>query len=114
MDILKELLDLIVMLTWAAIGALAALLQQVVGAMGQLSQTQAQMCASLILFGVVGAWFVRKVNWFKLKMLAPQTVTLRTEKTPIQVVMEDLGGCLVSLVFLVVLLAIGYAFLKGR
>jgi len=108
-DFLKELLDLVFRLIWALIDGLAALLQRAAGTVSQLSQVQAQMCAGLILFGIVGAWFIRKVNWFNAKMFSPQTVTLRTDKAPFEVMMADLKGCLASLLILGILALIAYA-----
>jgi hypothetical protein len=113
MDLVQELLDLIGQVVWAVVDGLASFLQTLSGSMSQMSDSQAQVCAGSLLFLVFGAFVVRRVNWFKLKLFEPQTVTLRTEKTPWQVLADDTKGCFLSMILVVVLAIIAYSLITG-
>ena len=113
MEFLQNFLDLFRQFVWGLINGLASMLQELTGSMSQMSEAQAQVCASSLLVIGFGAWVVRKINWLKMKMFAPQTITLRTDKTPWQVVADDMRGCLFSVFLVLMLAALVYSLVTG-
>lgn len=113
MEFLQNLLDLFRQFIWAFTNGLASILQGLTSSMSRMSDAQAQVCASSLLVIGFGAWVVRKVNWLKMKIFQPQTITLRTDKTPWQVLADDMRGCLFSVFLVIVLAAIVYSLVMG-
>lgn len=113
MDFIRELVEIIGQVVWAIVDGVATALRQLSGNVAQMSEAQAQVCAGTLLVVLVGVWVIGRVNWFKLKMFQPQTVTLKTDKTPWQVVADDTKGCLLSLILLILLAVIVYSLIAG-
>jgi len=72
-----------------AVGWLSPVVQRFFLAFGiPIDAVAAQFVASLLLLGLV-AWLFRKVFWGKPKMFEQQKITLKTEKSPLSVVVGD-------------------------
>ena len=101
MGFLKWLLQGLLELWTLAVGWLSPVVQRFFLAFGiPIDAVAAQFIASLLLLGLV-AWLFRKVSWGKPKMFEQQKITLKTEKSPLSVVVGEiscigLAGVIVS------------------
>jgi hypothetical protein len=84
----------------AAVEVLASAVQGFLGLFGwNVSALTAELLGLLVFAGFI----VRLVFWpivSKPSAFKPQTITLYTTKTPWEVVMGDVGGCLKSIIIL--------------
>ena len=90
MDFLRWLMEGIAKLWTQAINLLAPFFQRLFTALGlPIEAAAAQFLAALFILGFV-AWLFRRVFWGKPKMFEVQKITLKTEKTPLAVVVGDM------------------------
>lgn len=83
--------------------------------MVDMTESEAQLIATLILGLVVFAWVARRTIWSGgFGMFKPMTITLQTTKTPFQVLKGDAKSCFVTIVALVVLAVFLVSLVFGR
>jgi len=113
---LGSIFDAFVRLMQGLVNAVAAMITSVALAFGtELEASVAQFLAAVLLV-VVAAYLVRRILWRTpgFSSFKPQTVVLHTNKTPIQVVWEDMMGCLGRVVLAIIIVAIGYVLFMGE
>ena len=104
MDIVRQVLVWIGEFIQAIINVLAQLILGLSSSMVDMTEAQAQLIATLIVSLIVLAWVARRTIWSDgFGIFKPMTITLKTERTPWQVLKDDLRSCLVTILALIVL-----------
>lgn len=115
MDIIQRLLEVFAGFVWMLIDGMTQLILGVAGSMVDITEAEAQTMAIAFWVLVFFAWFARRTLWrSSFGMFRPMTITLTTSRTPWQVMMEDMRGCFVTLIAIVVFVAVLYAVASGR
>jgi hypothetical protein len=90
MDFLRWLLQGVVELFTKTVSLLAPAIEGLFAGFGlPIEAEMAQFLAALVLL-VCSAWFFRRVFWGKPKMFEPQKIVLKTERSPLGVVVSDI------------------------
>ncbi len=115
MDFVRQLFSWIGSFIQAIINVLAQLILTLSGSMVDMTESQAQSIATLILGLIVFAWVARRTIWGGgFRIFRPMSITLHTTETPWQVLMNDLRSCLITILALIVLLVFLVSLAYGR
>jgi hypothetical protein len=110
MEELGRVLERSLDLFWRVVGLFEPLVQRLAGAFDvDLGPAGTRFWSAIVVLSLVG-FLVRKVFWpgAGWATIKPQTIMQTANKTPLQIVLEDLNSCLLRLVLtvLVILLVV--------